>query len=157
MMFLARTFTLSISYSQVAVFDRALERPFNFWTDRHAAQGFAWRPGSVSFRTLEEGLHHVSLMVTTADVDISSGAVRAIQVPFKVPLHGEVEIASIANSVPLQLPARLYALRFECLAGNAVPEIKLTLMMVDCPTFKIIRSDMQLCPAGELLVTASPA
>ena len=156
-MFVTHSFTLNVSHSQVAVFDRSLERPFNLWTEKHVAQGFAWRPGSVAFGTLEEGLHHVSVMIMPAAVDISSGAVRVIQVPFKVPLHGEIEIASIADSVPLQPPSRLYALRFECFVGNAAPEIKLTFMMVDSPTFEILRSDAGLLAAGELLLDASPA
>jgi Competence protein J (ComJ) len=156
-MFTSRSFTLDVSYSQVAVFDRSLERPFNFWTDRHVAQGFAWRPRSVSFGTLEDGLHHISVMVTPEDVDISSSAARAIQVPFKVPLHGEIKIASIADSVPLQLPSQLYALRFECSVGNTAPEIKLIFTTVDSPIFKIMRSDAQWSPADELLLTASPA
>jgi hypothetical protein len=95
------------------------------------------------------------VMVRPAEVDVSPGAVRAIQVPFKVPFGGDIEIASIADSVPFQLPAQLYALRFECLVGEAVPEIKLIFMMVDGPTFKIIRSDALLCRDGELLVSAS--
>jgi hypothetical protein len=156
-MFIMRFYELSVSYSQVVVFHRALERPFNFWTKKHVTQGFAWRPGSAAFRTLEDGLHRVSVIVTPEEADISSEAVRAIQVPFEVPSDGNVEIASIADSVPLQLPSQLYALRFECLIGNAVPEIKLIFMKVDNPTFEILRSDAELSAAGELLVTASPA
>jgi hypothetical protein len=157
-MFITHSLSLNISHSQVAVFDRSLERPFNLWTERHVAQGFTWRPGSAAFRTLEEsGLHRVSVIVTPADVDVSSDALRVIQVPFRVPRHGEIEIASIADSAPLRLPSQFYALRFEYLVGNAVPEVKLIFIMVDDPTFKIMRADAQLCADGELLVTASPA
>jgi len=41
------------SRGQIAVV-AALQHPFNFWTDRHGAQGLARRPGSVSVRTLAE-------------------------------------------------------------------------------------------------------
>jgi Competence protein J (ComJ) len=55
---------LIISHSQIAVFDPSLERPFNSWTDAHVAQGFSWRPGSVSFSTLcEWGRYDVEVIV----------------------------------------------------------------------------------------------
>jgi hypothetical protein len=79
-MFITHSLSLDISHSQVAVFDRSLERPFNLWTERHVAQGFTSRPGSAAFRTLEESrLHRVSVIVTPADVDVSSDALRVIQ------------------------------------------------------------------------------
>jgi hypothetical protein len=156
-MLITHFFTLNISHSQVSVFDRRLERPFNFWTARHVAQGFAWRSGSVSFGAIEEaGPHRVSVIVVPEDIPISSRAVRAIQVPFKVPFHGDIEIASVADSFPLKLPSELNSLRFECLAGDSPPEIMLTFMKDGSPTFKILRSDAELL-ADELLLTASPA
>lgn len=42
---------ISISYSQLCVFDPALTEPYNEWLPEHNAQGFSWRPGSVSFAT----------------------------------------------------------------------------------------------------------
>ena len=42
-------FTLDISYSQLVVFQKGMENPFNDWENTHVDQGFAWRPGSVSF------------------------------------------------------------------------------------------------------------
>jgi hypothetical protein len=73
-----------------------------------------------------------------------------------VPFHGDIEIASVADSFPLKLPSELNSLRFECLAGDSPPEIMLTFMKDGSPTFKILRSDAELL-ADELLLTASPA
>jgi hypothetical protein len=70
--------------------------------------------------------------------------------------HGDIEIASVADSFPLKLPSELNSLRFECLAGDSPPEIMLTFMKDGSPTFKILRSDAELL-ADELLLTASPA
>lgn len=47
------SFSLEIAYGQIGVFDASLAQPFNDWTDAHVRQGFSWRSGSVSFRTLE--------------------------------------------------------------------------------------------------------
>ena len=42
---------LDVSYGQVGVFWAILAKPFNDWSEAHVRQGFAWRPGSVSFKT----------------------------------------------------------------------------------------------------------
>lgn len=90
----AASFSLLISYSQVAVFDSALEHPFNLWTERHVQQGFSWRPGSVSFATLEEaGQHDIEIDVVPDDVALSPEAIRIIQTPFEVPQSGSIELA----------------------------------------------------------------
>jgi hypothetical protein len=47
-------FQVFVGYSQLSVFDPSLSEPFNNWTPGHVAQGFAWRPGSASFKTLFE-------------------------------------------------------------------------------------------------------
>lgn len=55
---------VDVSYSQLGVFVAGPLKPFNDWTDKHVAQGFAWRPESVSFRTLvEAGSHSVEISV----------------------------------------------------------------------------------------------
>ncbi|WNZ26896.1 hypothetical protein HJG54_28635 [Leptolyngbya sp. NK1-12] len=51
---LLASFQLRALYNQVAVFDPSLEYPYNDWLPQHAAQGFTWRPGSVSFGTLTQ-------------------------------------------------------------------------------------------------------
>jgi hypothetical protein len=153
-MLIEHSLTLFISHSQLVVCDPSLERPFNFWTDRHVAQGFAWRPGSVSFGTIDEGgLHSIDVLLTHSYVDISPLAIRAIEVPFRVPFEESVEIASV-DSQRLQIPSSLYALRFECLQGR---KLKFVFMKIDNPKFRIVRSDAELRPAGDLLLTADPA
>ena len=154
------SFPLNVSYSQVAVFDSDLALPFSMWTDRHANQGFAWRPGSVSFRTIEEGERYLlELAVHSGDVELSSDAARIIQVPFEVPASGSIEVASITDSMPLELPSGVYALRFECFRqeSGSEPRIKLVFIRSDDPKFEVLRADAALSLTGELLLTASPA
>src|ERR1700743_191003 len=98
-MLMEHVLALDITYSQVAVFHPSLKQPFNIWTDRHVAQGFAWRPGSVSFSTIDEGgVHTIRVSVISSFVEISPAAIRVIEVPFRVPSDGSVEIASISDS-----------------------------------------------------------
>jgi hypothetical protein len=154
------SFFLSVSYSQMSVFDSAFDAPFNDWTDRHISQGFAWRDGSVSFRTIEGGGRRlVEVAVLSRDVELSSDAARIIQVPFQVPASGSIEIASIADSIPFKLPSGVYQLRFECFrqVSGSEPRIKLTFFRRDDPAFEVLRADAELSLTGELLLNAEPA
>lgn len=156
----ANELVVSVSYSQLAVFDHSLERPFNTWTDEHAAQGFSWRPGSVSFRTIEEsGPHLVAVKLETHASEPALGAVRVIDVPFEVPPSGKIEVASISDSSLLELPAGRYQLRFECCerANSPSPRVHLLFMRNPSPRFCVVRADPALSPSANLLLAASPA
>ena len=151
---------ISVSYSQLAVFDHSLERPFNVWTDRHVAQGFAWRPGSVAFRTIEEsGRHLVSIRVDSQRVVSKSNANRIIDVPFVVPRNGKVEIGSISDSVSIEITPGIYQMRFECYEGvvDENPRIRLSFAKSNNPRFELVRADKEINLGADLLLTASPA
>jgi Competence protein J (ComJ) len=153
-------FVISVSYSQLAVFDHSLERPFNEWTDRHVAQGFAWRPGSVSFCTVEESAQYfVMVRLGDHERDPEPDAIRVIDVPFDVPHEGRIEIGSISDSVPLVLPSGSYQLRFEChrRTNDSGPTVYLSFVRDDNPQFQVIRTDLRLDPDADLLLSASPA
>ena len=151
---------LDVSYSQVAVFDSSLEEPFNFWTERHVSQGFAWRPGSVSFRTIaESGPHSLEITISNDDLEISADAQRVIEVPFAVPSSGEIEVASISDSRALSLRPGSYVLRFECSSetnGNQ-RKIKFVFIKNKNPEFRLLRIGTDLPNEGDLLLTATPA
>jgi len=153
-------FPILISYSQVVVFDRSLERPFNLWTDKHVAQGFSWRPGSAAFGTIaEDGRHLVTVAVDMTEGEQPLGAIRIIDVPFEVPAGDVVEIGSISDSSLLEIPAGTYRLRFECyepVSGEA-SRIRFLFVRDASPTFQIVRADSGLSPANELLLIASEA
>jgi hypothetical protein len=153
-------FSIFVSYSQVAVFARSLDRPFNQWTDRHVAQGFSWRPGSAAFRTIAEaGRHLVTVTVDVSEEAQQSDAVRVIDVPFTIPADGAVEIGSISDSSPFEIPPGTYKLRFECykpVSGQAA-RIRFQFTRDSNPTFAIVSADPDLKPEKELLLTASAA
>ena len=153
--------TLFVSYAQIIVFDTALDNPFNDWTVRHTAQGFAWRPGSVSFGTVEEGgVHGITISEKlTLESTPSSTAVRIIDVPFQVPSGGQVGLASISDHAELNLRAGLYQLRYECWQANEPRATKMRLLFCqsEAPLFRIVRADADLHPEQTLLLTTSPA
>jgi hypothetical protein len=156
----ATRISFEVSYSQFAVFNNGLSLPFNDWTDQHVAQGFSWRPGSVSFRTMiEAGTHFVEVNVTNQIGPIHSKALRAVEVPFEVPDNGEVEIGSIVETIPLALPMGKYLLRCEFLknAKNDGEQVRLTFARDDKPGFAVLVADSELSISGELLTIAQPA
>jgi Competence protein J (ComJ) len=152
--------SLEVTFGQLAVFASSLQNPFNDWTAKHVAQGFAWRPGSVSFRTLvEAGTHIVEVRVVRHLESVSPSTLRAIEVPFQVPDNGEIEIASISDSVPLFLKPGSVLLRCEFLgASNGSDErVQLLFAMKDTPRFAVVRADSQLSVNGDLLTSAAAA
>lgn len=157
---MATTVDLEVSYGQLAVFASSLKQPFNDWTDQHVSQGFAWRPGSVSFRSMvEAGRHSIEIDVANHVGAVHADAVRVVEVPFEIPADGAVEVGSIAETVPLSLPAGSFLLRCEFLqpAGAAGERVRLTFAKKDAPRFAVVRADPELSASGELLTTAQPA
>lgn len=150
---------LHVDYEQIAIFRGDLLHPFNDWTDKHVAQGFSWRPGSVSFRTLiESGECNIEIdtvfRMSLPDVD----AVRIIDVPFDVPENGEIEVASIAESVPLTLPSGSFLLRCELFAPrDSISRIRLIFAKNEPPKFEIVRADDGISIGADLLKNAKPA
>lgn len=157
---MATTIRFEVSYSQLSIFTSSLQQPFNDWVDRHVAQGFAWRPGSVSFRSMvEAGQHSVEVNIADHAGALHPEAVRAVEVPFDVPADGSIEVGSIAETVPMSLPAGSYLLRCEFLqpAGTDGERVRLTFSRKDAPRFAVVRADSELLIDGELLTTAQPA
>jgi hypothetical protein len=49
---LSEVYNFGIFYNQLIVSDESTSPVPNDWQEQHVAQGFAWRPGTVSFATL---------------------------------------------------------------------------------------------------------
>ncbi|MGO9005596.1 MAG: competence protein ComJ [Beijerinckiaceae bacterium] len=150
---------LFVTHGQVAVFDSALEQPFNDWDDAHFKQGFSWRPGSVSFLTLDEGGKFTVEIAIAESIGISPEAIRVIETPFEVPASGSIEIASISGSVPLTVPPGMYSLRYECfpISDDSEGKVRFVFTRTDSPSFKILRADAAITAGEHLLTSASPA
>lgn len=153
-------FTIEISYNQISVFDARLGDPFNDWLDEHVSQGFAWRPGSVSFGTLESaGPLAADVFRSRAFDEATSLASRVIAVPFSVPKGGAVELASIGSGVLLELPPGEYELTFEHgLDDGGQMWARFYFRAVGAPVPpRIIRADAELSVPDEFVMTAQPA
>ena len=151
---------IQILYGQVAVFSLALSGSFNDWSDVHYAQGFSWRPGSVSFRTLSyEGFLDARVVVSSAPFVASREAVRIIAVPFEVSEPGGIEVAGVAGGFRLPMAVGAYDLVFE--HGPSSPlemwaRFFFRAVKTSSPP-RIIRADPDLQPPRTLCMSAQPA
>lgn len=148
---------LYVSYSQISIFKSGLEDPFNDWTDDHVEQGFSWRKESVSFKTLSEA-GNVLLFIKIEDrITIYDNCLRAIMVPFELNDSNLAEIASITDSVEIEIPKGKYSLIFQtgkfenneewCLFSFSRIESKA----------KILKADEDITKVDNLLMEAKPA
>jgi hypothetical protein len=161
------TFNLTLAYGTIAVFDPDLENPFNDVTDSYLAQGFSWRPGSVSFFK-HEPCDEVALEVRVGEPQAPRpDAARAIRVPFTVPASGRVEIGAIPSGHVIELPAGNYALLYETgrlPAADAKEELwwgrcwcRLIFSEQIDPEPAILVADNEMQPSYPLLMNARPA
>lgn len=148
--------TISVSYSQIAVFNGGVDDPFSVWTDQHVAQGFAWRPESVSFKTLIDA-GPTSVEVVVADHMPSPSGLRAIAVPFECSEEGEVEVASISDSRIFVVPSGQYQLLFETGYSDEGNWCKFTFIRNGSKIPQIVLRDAELTPSDSLLMLAEPA
>ena len=153
-------FVLDVSYAQLAVFDSSIVSPFNDWTQAHVDQGFAWRPGSVSFGTLDtSGPLRLEVFRSRELVESASHSQRIIRVPFAVPEHGKLEVGSIGSSAILEVPCGQYEMTFEHgidAAGQMWANLYFRACQDETPP-RILRADKDLRPPEPLLMTAEPA
>ena len=149
------TFTLEISYSQVAVFNASLDRPFNHWTEEHFKQGFVWRPSSVSFRTAARtGRGEVAVRQAAQRV-LRDDASIAISVPFKVESPA-IEVASVFKGCVINVDPGDYELVYQtgAAASNLWIDLQFVPGVIDRAT--ILRGTDSL-DASELVMTGEPA
>ncbi|AMK76516.1 MULTISPECIES: competence protein ComJ [Methylomonas] len=147
-----------LSYSQLCIFASSLAQPFNDWSDRNYSQGFSWRPGSVSFRALfADGDHKVNLFINEPIQKLGTECIRAFRVPFES-FDGKIEIGSISDLSPLEIPAGKYSLQVEFLnhAEGGVPEINIRFNEGETD-FEIIRADVDIELSNEFDLIARPA
>ncbi|MGO4622609.1 competence protein ComJ [Ensifer sp. 2YAB10] len=147
---------LFVTFGQLSVFNSQLNDPFNDWDEVHVSQGFAWRPGAVSFRTLLDGDHRVEMVMRDRESEIVSGARRVVEVPFDV--AGEIEVASISDGCSVDLERGLYQLRVEfCGEVSGKQQVHLTFTKCARPRFAVPVVDRELSMQHPLATMARPA
>ena len=152
-------FALDISYSQLVVFQKGIENPFNDWEDTHVNQGFAWRPGSVSFGSLladEESLIQIN---TKSQVGISKNSIRAIVVPFEI-TQNCIIVASVTQEIKVNVLNGTYELVFNVIPRSSKHRFNIYVLSFaehKNPKPRILLADKMLNPPNQLLMEAKPA
>lgn len=147
-------FNIYYSYAQLAVMDPG--EMLNMWTERHYKQGFSWRAGSVSFRTLSEDNSARVRIRLTKTMDLPAGAVRAILVPYEVRAEG-VEVVTVTEGVSVDITPGKYGLLFAVLALQDGEEYHIQFIENAYPEPSILISDPSIEPTMPLCMEAEPA
>jgi Competence protein J (ComJ) len=148
-------FLVHTNYSQLCVFNRQMDRPLNAWTEQHISQGFSWREGSVSFKTLEEELDLVVKLEIVQDLpQIHTDSVQVIDVPLKVS-SGGIEIGSTFATEVVKIPNGLYKLRMEMLRNSK--NVNLWFSADSQNSFKVHKLYRNAEIPNSLVKTAQPA
>jgi hypothetical protein len=137
-----RIVEIDVSFTQLAVFNSLLEDPFNDWSDSQVEQGYAWRPESVSFRTLEDGPHKVEVIISDDLPNPTLDVVRAITVPLRITGH-DIEIASISDGELIPADPGEYQLLCEFIGKrlDGTRRVRITLRRSAAETFAVLVAD----------------
>ncbi|MBS0490216.1 MULTISPECIES: competence protein ComJ [unclassified Phenylobacterium] len=147
---------IPISYGQLCVFDPSFDAPYNAWADDHVAQGFSWRPGSVSFAVDDDcALAVVKVAVADGPPQLDA-AESAIRTPFVAAATGTVEIGSILSGFEVALPPGPYALYFLTPRGETQP-FQLIFVPADEVTPAVLKEGRNAKIQSHYLMEASPA
>ena len=151
-------YQLFLEYSFVAVSLPRIVHETNNWNSTHGAQGFSWRPGSVSFGTFDAD-DDALISIELQDSYISSAAAtRIIKVPFQVENDGIILIDPLTQEWHVPIPAGNYALFFAIEPFEASWKYSLIFVAEEVlPEAEIILADELLSPPDELLMHTEPA
>lgn len=142
---------ISLSYSQLNVFNSQLENPYNNWSTDYVKQGFSWRENSLSFNTiLDSGTCHLTLYINT---DFRpKNYIRAIAVPFTLTENGVIELGSMDNFFQLKLLSGSYEVVF------AIEKVMTDVNQVDISLFinKSVRTTAEILIQDDFLMPNSP-
>lgn len=111
-----------INYGQLILYLPSVDRPGHLWGEPEMQQGFAWSPGIVSFGVPEHAF------ICTVEIEMvdafrtSPDAISCLRVPFDVS-ETPVQIGSIFEYEPVDIPTGAYSLMCEVLPGRGTWEI----------------------------------
>ena len=158
---MSEVYNFGIFYHQLVVFDESTAPVANDWREQHVAQGFTWRPGTVSFATLGDlGDLRVEVHIVD-DIDVLPDAVRAIVVPFAVSPPGRVGLSDTVNEATTRVPPGEYTLLWQIgylneEEGKEAEWCRLTFVTSPDTQPEILRADELLSPEYPLLMEADP-
>lgn len=154
---LSERFRIFITHGQICVFDPKLPKPFNDWSEKHVRQGFSWRKGSVSFKTIVDGGMIDVTVRHKATIKLSKDSRRSIRVPFTVPQNGLIEVGSISDTRIIEMSPGNVDMFFE----TGVIEEKMWASFTFLPRksrgAQILVSESAIDTSDPLLMDAEPA
>lgn len=140
---------------EVTVCWAAIPSPFFVWNERQLGQGFAWRPGTVSFRTLDaDGPHDIRICLVRGEPPLPPRAVRVIEVPFLLPVANGIEVGGRLDTRMLALRAGSYVLR---VAFFNAPQVEFSFMGDAEPRFAIPVADAAILRRTDFDLSGVPA
>ena len=155
-------YNLQILYSQFSV--HTSESPeFPHWTNEHVSQGVAWRPGHVSFGIPDhDGTCLLDVGMTDQPLIASSTTERLLAVPFDVGPQGGAAVATILETIDLNIQAGAYQLWFELLREPQLvangQAYRIVVRFQKCPdaNFIIIRQGREMSSESITIRYAEP-
>jgi len=136
---------LTIVYGQICVFNSDLEAPYNDWSERSVAQGFAYREGAVAFRVPDHtDAYAVCVTYRSDGTHKSESPKREWRVPFDV--GSECEFGSVFETFKLDLDLGHYALTVGIYEG--CDEIHINFQKSQTPVLPQITAGQKL-PNGQ--------
>ncbi len=155
---------LILGYGQLAVFDGAVQKPFNDWTPQHIAQGFSYRNGAVSFKTISDtGRIKVEIRESEGPDSIEPTTRRAYLMPLDVTGGRGIEIATVeteAGAFRWTAPNGYYALTIQ-LGQEAEGRDWCIVSVRQSESWpleaKLLVRDDEITIEGGFLMTAEPA
>jgi hypothetical protein len=149
------TLNVPIIYSILAVDDAGLHETYNAWRQQHIDQGFSWRPGSVSFRTLRDVGNQKVTVRRANQINVRPDAQRVILVPFTVSPPGRIGISDLMEDQFINMPGGSYSLLFETgYDDDGDIWCDLTFVPGAPATAQVLRADAALSPSYPLLMEA---
>lgn len=155
-------FLVTILYSQISIYDDPAP-DFPKWTEEHVAQGFAWRPGHVSFGVPDHN-GQCRVIIKTADKfdELKDKDFRVIRVPIE--LTSSAWLATVIDEHAIPLETGTYAIEYRLSAGQPnlkenpyMFEINITFKKDENPSFKIVRNGGEMISTEIITTTAEPA
>ncbi|UTC61305.1 hypothetical protein E4O03_04420 [Treponema sp. OMZ 792] len=100
--------TVDILYRQLAIFVADMPNPYNKWSSKSLNQGFAYRKGSVSFDTIEDG--EFKIFINEKDNLKINDIIRKIIVPLKT--KNGFELGSIISTIKIDAKPGDYSIEY---------------------------------------------
>ncbi|MCQ6265230.1 competence protein ComJ [Fictibacillus sp. WQ 8-8] len=100
---------LTVSYSQLIVYNKGIKKPFLDWTDADIKRGYILRDGVISFEAVSDYKCEIAVS-SPLHYDENVNSTRTFSLPFKVEAEGIMVSSVGANSLEFTVEPGEYTL-----------------------------------------------